>query len=172
MRGFQLWVNLPAREKMKPAAYRDIQPEEIPAAALPGGGLVRVLAGAARVDGKEVPGPIQGLSTAPLFLDVRLPAGGRFVQPVAADHNVFVYPYEGAVRVGPAGEERPLESRAAGLLSLGDEVEISTGEQGAAFLILAARPLQEPVVQYGPFVMNSREEIEQAIQDYQNGRFF
>lgn len=172
MRGFQLWVNLPAREKMKPAAYRDIQSEEIPTADLPAGGQVRVIAGSARVDGRDVPGPIQGLSTAPLFLDVRLPSGGRFVQPVAPEHNVFVYPYEGSVRVGPAGEERALDSQAAGFLSPGDEVEIGTGEQGAAFLVLAARPLREPVVQYGPFVMNSREEIEQAIQDYQSGSFF
>lgn len=171
MRGFQLWVNLPAKEKMKPAAYRDIQPEEIPVAVLPGGGQVKVIAGTAVVDGRAVPGPIRGLSTDPLFLDVRLPAGERFAQPVPADHNVFVYPYEGSIQVGPAEEPRPLGSQSAGVLEEGEAIDISAGEEGAAFLVLAARPLREPVVQYGPFVMNSREEIEQAIQDYQSGQF-
>ncbi|HJW24144.1 MAG TPA: pirin family protein [Rhodocyclaceae bacterium] len=170
MRGFQLWVNLPAREKMKPAAYRDIQPEEIPVAALPEGGQVKVIAGTAKVDGEAVPGPIRGLSTEPMFLDVRLPAGGRFVHPVAAEHSVFVYPYEGSLLVGPGEERHPLGSQTAGVLTPGESIEVTAGDQGAAFLVLAARPLGEPVVQYGPFVMNSREEIEQAIQDYQSGR--
>ncbi|MBS1191434.1 MAG: pirin protein [Rhodocyclaceae bacterium] len=170
MRGFQLWVNLPAREKMKPAAYRDIQPEEIPAADLPGGGRVKVIAGTAAVDGEAVAGPIRGLSTDPLFMDVRLPAGGRFVQPVGEGHNAFVYPYEGAVEIGPAGGEQRLEPQTAGVLGAGDTIEVRAGGGEAAFLVLAARPLGEPIAQYGPFVMNTREEIEEAIHDYQSGR--
>ena len=170
MRGFQLWVNLPAREKMKPAAYRDIQPEEIPVLTMTNGGLVKIIAGAAEMDGQTIPGPVQGLSTEPLFLDVHLPAGGHFSHRVAPGHNAFVYPYEGQVAVGPLAEQRALEPHAAGVLSEGDRIEVSAGEDGAAFLVLAARTLQEPIVQYGPFVMNTREEIEQAIADYRNGQ--
>ena len=170
LRGFQLWVNLPACEKMKPAAYRDIQPEEIPVLTMMNGGLIKVIAGAAEMDGKIIAGPVQGLSTEPLFLDVQLPPGGHFSHRVAPEHNAFVYPYEGQISVGPLQEQRPLELHAAGVLSAGDCIEISAGAAGAAFLVLAARTLQEPIVQYGPFVMNTRVEIEQAIADYRNGQ--
>ncbi|HEY3325653.1 MAG TPA: pirin family protein [Novimethylophilus sp.] len=170
MRGFQLWVNLPAREKMKPAAYRDIQPEEIPLINLPDEGQVKVIAGTAEIDGKIILGPIQGLSTEPLFLDVLLPAGGHFTHPLVPDHNAFIYPYENRVEIGSMAERRALEPHTAGVLSAGNRMEVHAGDAAAAFLVLAARPLREPVVQYGPFVMNTREEIEQAIADYQNSR--
>ncbi|WP_291992550.1 pirin family protein [Candidatus Accumulibacter sp. ACC003] len=170
MRGFQLWINLPAREKMKAAAYRDVQPEEIPLVTMAGGVEVRVIAGALLVDGENVLGPIQGISTEPLFLDVRLPAGASFSNPLATGHNAFVYPYEGQLSIGAADEASVLAAHQAGVLSAGERVEIRADDGAAAFLLLAARPLLEPVVQYGPFVMNSREEIEQAIADYQNGR--
>jgi len=169
LRGFQLWLNLPAAEKMKPAAYRDIQPEEIPTADLPGGGHARVIAGTLATAANETAGPVQGLSTAPLYLDVRLPAGARFEHPILAGHNAFLYPYEGSLRIEAAGEPRPLAAHHAGLLGQGDHVAVAA-ESDAAFLLLAAKPLGEPVVQYGPFVMNTREEIEQAIRDYQQGR--
>ena len=169
MRGFQLWINLPGREKMKPAGYRDIQPDEIPVVTLPGGGRVKVVAGALQTEGRSTPGPIQGGSTDPLYFDVELPAGAVFAQPVNADHNAFVYPYEGSVRVGPAGAARDLKTHSAGFLSAGDEVEVTAGAQGARFLVLAGKPIGEPIVQYGPFVMNTRAEIEQAIRDYQTG---
>ena len=173
MRGFQLWINLPAREKMKPATYRDVQPEEIPLVAIAGGGEVRVIAGVLVTEGdgeQRVRGPIRGISTEPLFLDVRLPAGARFTNPLPVGHNAFVYPYEGRVSVGAAAEERELAAQQAGVLSGGEQVDVRAEGGAAAFLLLAARPLHEPVVQYGPFVMNSREEIEQAILDYQHGR--
>jgi len=170
MRGFQLWINLPAAEKMKPAAYRDIRPDEIPQATLPGGGEVRVIAGTIVVDGREVAGPVQGLSTEALYIDVRLPAGGRFTQAVAAGHNAFVYAYEGSLAVGPADDRRVLAAQDAGVLAAGERVEISATTGPARFLLLAARPLGEPVAQHGPFVMNSLEEIEQAIADYRNNR--
>lgn len=170
MRGFQLWVNLPAKEKMKQAGYRDIQPEEIPAAALPGGGKLKVIAGTAHVDGAHVSGPIQGLSTEPLFLDVLLTRGETFSHAVDPGHNVFVYPYEGSVRIGAPKDGQPLEIQTAGVLGSGDVVEVTAGEDGAAFLLLAGKPLREPIAQYGPFVMNTREEIEQAFHDYQNGQ--
>ena len=170
MRGFQLWINLPAAEKMKPAAYRDIRPDEIPTAALAGGGEVRVIAGSIVVDGREVAGPVQGLSTEALYIDVHLPAGGRFAQVVAAGHSAFVYAYEGNLTIGPADDPRVLSAQDAGVLSAGERVEIHAGDDPARFLLLAARPLGEPVAQHGPFVMNTREEIEQAIADYRSNR--
>jgi redox-sensitive bicupin YhaK (pirin superfamily) len=170
MRGFQLWINLPAAEKMKPAAYRDIRPEQIPRASLASSGDVKVIAGTLEAGGHRVAGPIQGLSTEPLYFDVSLPAGRRFAHTIAADHNAFVYPYEGWLRIGDGTNARTLQSQEAGLLSAGDRIEVEATGQGVRFLLLAARPLGEPVVQYGPFVMNTRAEIEQAIRDYQSGR--
>jgi redox-sensitive bicupin YhaK (pirin superfamily) len=171
MRGFQLWINLPAREKMKPAAYRDIQPEEIPRFALTGGGNAKVIAGTLDVDGSQLAGPIQGLTTDPCYFDVRLPPAATFTQSLDADHNAFIYAYEGSLEVGSVAAPRLLPLQAAGVLSPGEVVEVHAGADGASFLLLAARPLGEPVVQYGPFVMNSREEIEQAIDDYRSGQF-
>ena len=170
MRGFQLWINLPANEKMKPAGYLDIQPDEIPFVRLDNGGTVKVIAGTANLDGQSVAGPIQGLTTAPLFLDVHLPAGQSVTQLISESHNAFVYPYEGKVLIGAKDQQRLLESQAAGVLSAGEYAEISAGESPASFLLLAARPLLEPIVQYGPFVMNTRDEIDQAIADYQSGQ--
>jgi len=170
MRGFQLWLNLPAREKMKPAGYRDIPAAQIPVAELPGGGRVRVIAGTLEVDGRSVPGPMQGLTTDPLYFDVEVPAGGAFNHPVKAGHNAFIYVYEGGLEVGPAGGSRALKTHSAGVLSPGDRVEVRATGDGARFILLAGTPLREPVVQYGPFVMNTREEIEQAIRDYQAGQ--
>jgi redox-sensitive bicupin YhaK (pirin superfamily) len=170
MRGFQLWVNLPAREKMKPPAYQDIQPEEIPLLTLQNGGRVKVVAGTAQIEGQVVSGSIQGMSTDPLFLDVRLTADGHFVQPIAQRHNEFLYLYEGLAKVGSILESRLLATHAVGVLSEGDRVEIHAGRKGASFLRLAAKPLHEPVVQYGPFVMNTRDEIGQALADYRDGK--
>lgn len=169
MRGFQLWLNLPAKEKMKPAGYRDIQPSEIPVVALPGGGQVKVVAGTLTLDGESTPGPIQGLSTDPFYADVELLAEGKFSHPIQSDYNAFLYLYEGSVKVGPTGTARPLKTRSAGLLSEGNRIEVTAGGDGARFLLLAGRPLREPVVQYGPFVMNTHQEIEQAVRDYQSG---
>jgi redox-sensitive bicupin YhaK (pirin superfamily) len=170
MRGFQLWINLPAKEKMKPAAYRDIPASQIPMASLSGGGRVRIIAGTLEADGRSIAGPIQGLATEPVYFDVDLPGGGTFVHPVGAGHNAFLYVYEGALEVGPAGTARALKTHNAGVLAAGEVIEVRAGAEGARFILLAGRPLNEPVVQYGPFVMNTREEIEQAIRDYQEGR--
>ena len=170
LRGFQLWINLPAAEKMKPASYYDIRPEEIPTAALPDGGEVRVIAGRLAVDGREIAGPVQGISTEPLYMDVRLPAGGSFVQPVAVGHSAFVYAYEGRLAIGDEVESRTLPAQAAGVLGGDGLVAVRAVDGPARFLLLAARPLREPVVQYGPFVMNTREEIEQAVADYRNNQ--
>lgn len=171
MRGFQLWINLPANEKMKPAHYRDIQPDQIPMVALPSGGQVKVLAGTLELDGVATPGPIQGLTTDPLYFDVALPAGTRFTHPVKPGYQSFLYSYEGSVKVGAPDMARSLKAQAAGILSDGDRIDITADAGGARFILLAARPLREPIVQYGPFVMNTHDEIEQAIIDYQSGKF-
>ncbi|HET8882039.1 MAG TPA: pirin family protein [Solimonas sp.] len=171
MRGFQLWLNLPAAEKMKPAGYRDIPSADVPTVQLADGVEVRVIAGTL-IDGeRRVDGPVNPaaakLSTDPLYFDVRLPAGASFEHALPDARTAFVYVYDGDATI--AG--KPLPNRAAGALDRGDTVRIDAGSQGARVLLLAARPIGEPIVQYGPFVMNTREEIEQAIQDYQSGAF-
>lgn len=167
MRGFQLWLNLPAAEKMRPPAYRDIGPDEIPARELPGGaGDVRVIAGELVLDDAVTPGPVRGGRTDPLYLDVRLAPGGEFRHPLAGGRNGFVYVFEGSAAIG----ETELPVSHAAILADGDQVRIRAGKDGARFLLIAGAPLDEPVVQYGPFVMNTREEIEQALQDYRDGR--
>ncbi|MGH8401927.1 MAG: pirin family protein [Gammaproteobacteria bacterium] len=173
MRGFQLWVNLPAAEKMKPAHYRDIAAHEIPVTALPEGGQVKVIAGVTNVGSQHTTGPINSaaapLTTDPLYLDITLTAGARFEQAIPMGHNAFLYIYEGEVTV--EGDARSLTTHAAGILdSVGDTVAVRAGKNGARLLLIAGKPLNEPVVQYGPFVMNTREEIEQAIRDYQSGK--
>lgn len=171
MRGFQLWINLPAKEKMKPASYRDIPPSDIPVAVLPGGGQAKVIAGTLQIDGRSVTAPIQGLTTDPLYLDVELPAGAGFSQAINSEYQALVYLYEGSLKIDPAGTSRLLKTNSAGILSQGDRIEVAAEADGARFLLLAGRPLREPIAQYGPFVMNTPEEIEQAIIDYQSGSF-
>jgi redox-sensitive bicupin YhaK (pirin superfamily) len=162
MRGFQLWLNLPAKEKMKPAAYRDIASSEIPVVSLEGIN-VRVIAGTLG----DTTGPIHGGSTDPQYYDAHLAPRAVFQGALTPGHAAFLYVYEGDVLVGE--ERKPLARAAAGLLSDGDSVRIEAGPTGARLILLAGKPLREPVVQYGPFVMNTREEIEQAIADYQSG---
>jgi hypothetical protein len=168
MRGFQLWINLPAREKMKPAAYRDIPSSSIPTVALAGGGELRVIAGGFEQAGVQAAGPIAGLSTQPLYYDLRLPALAEAAIPTPLSHNVFLYVYEGNAVVGD--DARPLPFRSAGLLTPGGFVRVRAGEQGVRALLLGGKPIGEPVVQYGPFVMNTPEEIQQAVIDYQRGQ--
>jgi quercetin 2,3-dioxygenase len=178
MRGFQLWINLPAAEKMKKASYKDIQATDIPevqlgvagAAAGSERGLVRVIAGDYVEDGKTTAGPIQGLATQAIFFDVHLKADAAWSHALPERHNAFAYLYEGSLELGPAGAARKLAKSTAAILSPGDRVEARAGAEGARFILLAAKPLGEPVVQYGPFVMNTREEINQALQDYANGK--
>ena len=169
LRGFQLWINLPRREKMKPAKYRDIAAREIPVVDAPGGGRVKVIAGTVTVDGREVAGPIQGLTTDPTYLDVELPAGAAFGHALASAYTALVYAFEGSVEIGAEGHAKTLGTHGAGVTSEGDEILLRGGDHGGRALLIAGRPLREPVVQYGPFVMNTREEVEQAVRDYQSG---
>lgn len=168
MRGFQLWLNLPAAEKMKPAGYRDIPAAQIPKVRLAGGGSAKVIAGSIAVGGERVDGPMQGLSTEPLYVDIELQPGERFEQTLPAGHNALLYLYEGELRVGSDGRELPRS--AAGVLGEGDGVAIEAGANGAKVLLIAGKPLHEPIKQWGPFVMNTSEQIEQAIRDYRDGR--
>jgi redox-sensitive bicupin YhaK (pirin superfamily) len=166
MHGFQLWINLPAAEKMKDPGYRDIAPDEVPEAALPGGGLARVIAGRfAHADG-TVEGAVTGIGTDPLYVDLQLPADGAVTVPVEPGHTALLYVYRGTVATG--GET--LGERRLARLGDGDAVALRAGPDGGRALLLAARPLGEPVAHHGPFVMNTREEIEQAIADYREGR--
>jgi len=170
MRGFQLWINLPAAEKMKPAAYQDIPAEAIPQAELPNGGRLKLISGRLSVNGKTLAGPINGtpdiMATDPLFVDISLPAGSDYQLTVPREHNAFIYAYEGTPLI--AGEKVPAQHTA--VLTNGDHVHIDATDQSLRLICVAGKPLQEPVAQYGPFVMNTREEIEQALADYRTGR--
>ncbi|MGK7294410.1 MAG: pirin family protein [Candidatus Wenzhouxiangella sp. M2_3B_020] len=169
MRGFQLWINLPAAEKMKPAAYRDIAVADIPVVDMAGGARIRVVAG--EVQG--VRGPVdsdRAMATRPVYLDVSLAPDSTVELPLAAGLNAVAYAFEGRAGIGSDSPDALLEAHQAGVLSDGDVVALSAGSDGARLLLLAGRPLREPVVQYGPFVMNRREEIEQAMRDYRDGR--
>jgi len=170
MRGFQLWLNLPARDKLKPPSYRDIAAGEIPRVDAGRGALVKVIAGTVMLGGTGTTGPVSGTATEPLYLDAALEAGAALEIPVDADHNAFVYPYEGGILVGPIGSQREVAAHYVGVLTPGERIAIQAREVGARCLILTGRPLGEPIAQYGPFVMNTPREIEQAIDDYRTGR--
>ena len=165
LRGFQLWINLPAKEKMKPAGYRDIPAEEIPVITAPGA-RVKLVAGVITLNGTTTTGPINGLSTEPLYADVALDAGASLTLPVKSGLNAFLYVFEGAVLA--AGTQVPMGGGA--ILDNGDELTLSGGPNGGRVLLVAGRAIGEPVAQYGPFVMNTREELETAVNDYRAGR--
>ncbi len=175
MRGFQLWLNLPAAEKMQEPAYLDLEPGQIPQVALqsPAGaslGLIKVIAGTLNADGLPVvTGPIHAASTAPLYLDLQLSAAQTLAFAVPAGHNALIYPYEGELAVVNGEKSSRVPLHHAAVLTDGERLQLqATGPVRA--IVLAGKPLREPVVQYGPFVMNSKEEIEQALRDYQAGR--
>lgn len=163
MWGFQLWVNLPASDKMTAPRYQDIDPAEIPETDLPGGATVRVVAGEAG----GVTGPVSDISVRPLYLDVSLPNGATFEQPVPEGHNAFIYVFGGGLKIGEtmAGNGDMM------LLTEGGVVKAEATEEDTRFLLIAGEPIGEPVARYGPFVMNTKEEIMQAFQDYQSGKF-
>ncbi|WP_409422610.1 pirin family protein [Pseudaeromonas sp. ZJS20] len=163
MRGFQLWINLPRAEKMKRPHYQDIAAARIPEVTGADGSRVRVIAG----EFAGVRGPVEGVSLAPLYLDLRLPAGSRLTVPVTSGQTALLFGIEGQLQVA----DTSLAKGQLGVLSDGDTLQLVGGEQGGRALLLAARPLKEPVARYGPFVMNTQQEIVQAIEDYQAGRF-
>ncbi|MBP8307296.1 MAG: pirin family protein [Burkholderiaceae bacterium] len=164
MEGFQLWLNLPGRDKMNAPWYRDFKAGDLPRFTTQQGVTVTVIAGASH----DVTGAVTREATAPLYLDLHLPAGARFEQSLPATHNAFVYVYRGTVNI--AGKSVPTQRMA--LLANDDRADGVVIEAGsdAKVLLIAGRPLKEPIAQYGPFVMNTQQEIYQAINDYRAGR--
>jgi redox-sensitive bicupin YhaK (pirin superfamily) len=172
MRGFQLWLNLPARDKMTAPKYQEFGPERIPVATPSDGVTVKVIAG--RVG--DTAGPIVQPATDPLYLDVELAPGAEFTQRVPAGHAAFVYVYEGSVRVGTGAAAATINTHELAVLGEGEQIQLTGrgGADGAAVsraILVGGRPLEEPVARYGPFVMNTREELRRAFEDLQNGRF-
>ena len=170
MRGFQLWINLPAAEKMQPANYQDLPADAVASGHLPGGGSVKVIAGTLALDGAVLQGPIQGKSTEPLYLDLQLTAEETLTLPVPDQHTAMLYVYEGDLRIDGSQGSAILQPKQLGRLSAGGELTLQAGSAGTRALLIAGKPIGEPIVQYGPFVMNSPQEIQQAIVDYQTGR--
>ena len=168
MRGFQLWINLPAAEKMKPAGYKDIEPGEIPVVSLGDGITLKIIAGELQHKGERFQGPINGLSTEPVYWDLHLEAGKEVSLTVPEAHNLFIYSYEGAVAVGEESA-RQIATGQAGILTHGSQLVLQNDEPSRV-LIIGGKPIGEPIAQYGPFVMNTSEEIEQAISDYREGK--
>jgi redox-sensitive bicupin YhaK (pirin superfamily) len=171
MRGFQLWINLPAREKMTAPKYQEFDPERIPSVVTDGGAQVKVIAG--RVG--DVTGPIAQPATDPTYLDIELTAGAQFSQELPAGHAAFLYVYDGAMRVGGGESAATVGAHELAVLTDGEAVRLEgrRGTEGGASraILVAGRPLREPVAKYGPFVMSTREELMRAFEDYQNGRF-
>lgn len=168
MEGFQLWLNLPASDKMREPWYRDIQSEEIPELVTPAGVRVRVIAG----ESHGVAGAEQRAHTEPLYLDVSLPPGAEFAQPLPAGHNALVYVFRESLYI--AGSEIPTKRMAILANDPGSDGVVlrapASNHSTARALLIAGRPLREPIAQYGPFVMNTREELMQAVHDFQDGR--
>ena len=167
MWGFQLWVNLPASEKMTAPRYQDIAPERIPQVSPAPGVSVRVIAGKF---GQWI-GPVSGVATEPVYLDIRLAAGTRFRVPLPSTHNAFAYVFEGAAMIGVDDQARPVASGELAVLGQGEDVMVAAGEDSARLLVVAGKPLNEAVAKYGPFVMNTPEQIVEAMRDFQSGKF-
>ncbi|HET9596417.1 MAG TPA: pirin family protein [Anaeromyxobacteraceae bacterium] len=161
--GFQIWVNLPRKLKMTTPRYQDVPSARIPEVIAPGGARVRVIAG--HVDGVE--GAVREVFAGPSYLDVALPAGAAFEQPITRGHTALLYVFRGEVEV--AGKAVP--SPRLAILGDGDVVRVRAPAGDARFLVLSAQPLEEPAVRYGPFVMNTEDEIRQALWDLRQGTF-
>lgn len=163
MEGFQLWVNLPARLKMSHPRYQEFGADTIPQVTRPDGVTIRVIAG--KADGMT--GPVTEIAADPIYMDITVPAGGRFNSPVARGHTALAYIFRGAGTLGGTAV------RAAKLLLFGDgdSIEAVAGDQPMRFLLMSGKPANEPIFRYGPFVMNTREEILQALRDLQDGTF-
>jgi redox-sensitive bicupin YhaK (pirin superfamily) len=167
MRGFQLWLNLPAGAKMTDPAYQEFGPDRIPVAS-PGRGVhVKVIAGTVGT----VTGPVVQPATDPTYLDIELDANASFVHALPQGHAAFVYVFEGELSVGAAAAPTQLPLQTLAVLGAGHQVRLQAGPGPARAILVAGRPLREPVARYGPFVMNTQEQLRQAFEDYQHGRF-
>ena len=167
MSGFQLWVNLPADRKMQPATYQEYAAASIPLDNRPeAGSSARVVAGTTSAG---VTGPVTGVVTEPIFLDVAVNAGGSFVEPVPSGHHSFVVVHDGSLDI-EAGAGKTLRTGELAVLGSGDHVILRGGSEGGKALLVAGKPLNEPIARGGPFVMNTRQEVLQAFDDFRSGR--
>ncbi len=164
MEGFQLWLNLPGKDKMSAPWYRDFAAADLPRLVTAAGVAVTVIAG----ESQGVSGAVTRAATAPLYLDLHLPAGARFAQALPAGHNAFVYVYRGEVSI--AGSAVPIQRMAILSNDAHADGVVIESAGGARALLIAGRPLNEPIAQYGPFVMNTEQEIYQALNDFRDGR--
>jgi redox-sensitive bicupin YhaK (pirin superfamily) len=162
--GFQLWVNLPASQKMSPPRYQEFEPEQIPMEELADGTVIRVIAGTTST-GTE--GAVTQIAAQPIYFDVSVPPGASFHQPIPPGHNAFVKMIEGRLSI----DCNDLLSGSLAVLGEGDQLEANAREEGARFLLIAGRPFNEPVARSGPFVMTTDEELRQAYADYRDGKF-
>lgn len=174
MKGFQLWVNLPASAKMSEPAYQEFAPEATPLERREDGTEIRVIAGQTK---QGTVGPVVNNYTYPTYLDVSLPAHTTFEQILAAEHNAFVYVMEGHINVLDSeskqayAQSNTMSTKKLGILTKGEQLMVRSGDKGARFLLIAGQPLQEPVARGGPFVMNTKAEVLQAFNDFNQGKF-
>ncbi len=164
MQGFQLWVNLPARDKMCAPRYQDIPADAVPLVTPAAGVQVRVLAGSLG----DVEGPVRAVATAPVYLDIALQPSTQFSVPLPHEHSAFAYVFEGEAAIGDA---TAVQRGQLAVLDIGDAVTLTAGKSGARMILVAGQPLREPVAKYGPFVMNTQQEIVQAVEDFRAGKF-
>jgi redox-sensitive bicupin YhaK (pirin superfamily) len=167
MRGFQLWVNLPAREKMTEPKYQEFAPDRIVQLQPADGVRIKLIAG--RIG--DVRGPIAQPATDPVYLDIALEAGARWEYELPEGHNAFAYVYEGGVQIGDGEDARAVDAQELAVLSGGNVLKLGDAKQGSRLIVIAGRPLREPVARYGPFVMNTKQEVMQAFVDFQEGKF-
>lgn len=167
MRGFQLWVNLPAREKMTEPKYQEFAPDRIVQLQPAQGVQVKLIAG--RIG--DLRGPIAQPATDPVYLDIALEAGAGWEYALPEGHNAFVYVYEGGVQIGDGEDARALDTQELAVLSGGNVLKLFDAKQDSRLIVIAGRPLREPVARYGPFVMNTKQEVMQAFVDFQEGKF-
>ncbi len=167
MEGFQLWLNLPAKNKLCEPWYRDIQSAEIPEVTTAEGVLVRVIAGQSHA----TEGAMQREHTEPLYLDLHFPATGGvvFEQPIPATHNAFVYVYRGGLDVVQGDQATAVPIKRMAVLSNKGDGLVLRAQANTRAIVIAGKPLNEPIAQYGPFVMNTREELVQAVADFRAG---
>jgi quercetin 2,3-dioxygenase len=169
MVGFQLWVNLPASLKMTTPRYQNIVSEQIPQVSREGGVKIRAIAG--EVDG--IRGPVSDIFADPIYLDISIPTNGSFSYPVEGGHTAFVYVFEGRGVFGASGRQKGdiISHPQLAVLSEDGSLEVRTAETHVRFLLVSGKPLKEPIARYGPFVMNTQDEIQQALKDLKNDSF-
>ena len=169
MRGFQLWINLPAAEKMGNPGYREFTQQQIPCEKHDNGVIIKTIAGMTALG---TSGPVQNVTTQPVFFDIELPPSTALIEPIPEDFNAFLFVYSGEIFVNcDAQQSRAALKGTLSVIEQGDGIKLTSGDAGAKLLLIAAKPLHEPVVRAGPFVMNTRQQINQAIEDYNLGQF-